>query len=366
MNDKTAALLACPLCHRSLRAERIRRRAGEVVSGTLVCEACALEFPIVLGRPLLVPPGVPQRWMTAMDEAVGWDGEPRNLERILAWLAEAGVEKAIRCVRAVERPSWHRVPNAAEGRVRAVSVSNQLLNRARYITSGRWFRTVRTNIRISDGVHPRSWALECPGDPVPDDPQERSLLDELVFQVRRLQPRRLLDIASGGGFCVSRLVAHLEELEIAIATDRALDDCIWVTQYKLDYLGAGDRAGAIAADVRSLPLHAEAFDVATCFYALFEIHGVTRMLDEVHRVLLPGGRFAMAQHCRCPLFGVPLPEGLPPGEFCRFLEAADLHHAGLDQFRARVWAAGFQIEAEYCREDAGETFVGVLRKGDRV
>jgi SAM-dependent methyltransferase len=54
----------------------------------------------------------------------------------------------------------------------------------------------------------------------------------------------------------------------------------------------------VQADASALPFKANAFDVVTCAYALYELKGSTRkiMLQEVVRALSPGGRFLAIEH----------------------------------------------------------------------
>ena len=111
----------------------------------------------------------------------------------------------------------------------AVTVTQKELNRARYHISGRWFQTKSTSIPVSDGIHLRSWALEFAKQPIPHDWDKRDVLEELIFQVIRIKPRKLLDVASGGGFGVSRTLANLPDFEVALSVDRAID-AIWIVQ----------------------------------------------------------------------------------------------------------------------------------------
>ncbi|MFQ6043561.1 MAG: Trm112 family protein, partial [Candidatus Poribacteria bacterium] len=233
MNPKIANILACPVCLHPLSLERVRHRLGQITSGNMVCENCSLEFPIVLGRPLLLPPGAPQIWMNAIDEAAGWRGETRKMPEVLVWLASVGVEEAMRRLGEKQEQTrcdfFHRTGH----RIPAVPVSQGLLNQARYRKYGRWFQA---SGRISDGFRPRSWVLEYPKQPIPQNPNERDSVEEVVFQAIRLQPRRLLDVASGGGFCISRTLAHLPDFEFAIATERDLK-ATWIIQYKFKHIG---------------------------------------------------------------------------------------------------------------------------------
>lgn len=365
MNELTLQVLACPTCRGRLDTDRIRRRQGKITSGQLVCEGCEVTFPIVLGTPLLAPPDTPQGFLSPMDEVLGWEGEPRDDKRIFAWIAHLGIDEAMRRSRAWAEQPQGAVPRGGCGPTPATVVSAKLRNKARYRLSGRYFQTVRTDIGISDGTHRRSWALDWPLTPMPDNAEDREMLDEVAFQVAQRRPRRLLDIASGGGFCVTRTLAHLPEFELAVATDRDQVDTVWVVQHKFAHLGLTERAEAIGADVRSLPLCSEAFDVATCAGGFYEIAAVTRMLREAYRVLRPSGHLILTGACReHRVLDHPYmyePYGLSLAEVCRFIEASDLHHLDMDQFHARVEVVGFQHVSLRLYDD-GEYFVAVLRK----
>ncbi len=54
----------------------------------------------------------------------------------------------------------------------------------------------------------------------------------------------------------------------------------------------------VAADAGNIPLKDNSFDVVTCSHAIYELTGETRRraLQEVNRVLRPGGRFCMMEH----------------------------------------------------------------------
>ncbi len=209
MNPNIVNILACPVCRRSLQLGKVRYRLGQITSGSILCEDCSLEFPIVLGRPLLLPPGVPQKWMPAFDEAVGWEGKSRNEKKALAWLADVGVDEAIRHVETSRMRRWQDASHQTRHRTQAVTVTQKELNRARYHISGHWFQTKSTRIPVSDGVHLRSEALEFPKHPIPHDLDERDAMEEIVFQIIRLRPpkasgcrfgRRVLRLANTGEF----------------------------------------------------------------------------------------------------------------------------------------------------------------------
>ena len=56
MREALLALLACPSCHGPLTCRRDEVSGDEIARGSLSCQACAREFPIVSGIPRFVPP----------------------------------------------------------------------------------------------------------------------------------------------------------------------------------------------------------------------------------------------------------------------------------------------------------------------
>jgi uncharacterized protein YbaR (Trm112 family) len=50
-------ILACPVCkHHPLELQIAKEDAKEVLSGTLICTACRLRYPIEDGIPNMLPP----------------------------------------------------------------------------------------------------------------------------------------------------------------------------------------------------------------------------------------------------------------------------------------------------------------------
>ncbi|MGD8208051.1 MAG: class I SAM-dependent methyltransferase [Thiohalocapsa sp.] len=60
-----------------------------------------------------------------------------------------------------------------------------------------------------------------------------------------------------------------------------------------------DGIAFVVADAACLPFRAESFDVVTCSHAMYELRPSVRdrVLREAQRVLRPGGRFLMMEHC---------------------------------------------------------------------
>lgn len=57
MDEDLMEILVCPVCKGKLRlAVDERAEDGEILSGTLRCDACAFDYPIEDGIPNLLPP----------------------------------------------------------------------------------------------------------------------------------------------------------------------------------------------------------------------------------------------------------------------------------------------------------------------
>ena len=59
MKKEFLDILCCPTCkHNLVLLDDERTSEGEIWSGTLHCEQCALDYPISDGIPSLLPPGL--------------------------------------------------------------------------------------------------------------------------------------------------------------------------------------------------------------------------------------------------------------------------------------------------------------------
>ena len=113
-------------------------------------------------------------------------------------------------------------------------------------------------------------------------------LEMLVAWGRALRPRRVLDVATGGGHTAlafagvaPRVVAY-DLTEPMLAAARAFVS------------GRGARSVAfVAGDVEALPFRAEAFDVVTCRIAAHHFANPARAVRQIASVLRPGGSFLL-------------------------------------------------------------------------
>ena len=96
----------------------------------------------------------------------------------------------------------------------------------------------------------------------------------------------------------------------------------------------------IRGDATALPFHAESFDAACCFAALHLFADPFAALDEIRRVLKPGGRIALMTSVRRELTLRPLKPVLERASGMRIFEGDEivtaLEQRGFDQIHRRL------------------------------
>lgn len=120
----------------------------------------------------------------------------------------------------------------------------------------------------------------------PDEP-----IQWIVSVVRRIKPRRILDIGTGGGFLLAEL-SSAKGHSTAIGIDRDYL-CLRVASSRIRLHGG--RAGVYGADAKKLPFLDASFDCITSNFAIWHMEGYKVVLDEIARVLKPGGSFVACE-----------------------------------------------------------------------
>jgi SAM-dependent methyltransferase len=281
------------MCGGRLKLSAGRVRSGRVLSGTLDCRDGPHRYPVVLGRPILVPAGVRDRWLSPVDEAMGLLDADTAVPLSLPRVREIGPERAVAAVRPAAEPE-RDAPWDATG-----LDTKRLRGRARYRFYGGWLQA-RSRMR----------RLLEPFDRLP--PRVRRWAEA----VADAGPRSVLDLASGGGSGVASILKTWPGGGLICATERDLR-CTWAVQRKARELGCSC-VEALGADVRRLPFPEASFEAVTSLAALQEIQGMSRLVREVRRVLAPGGSW-FALYREPETWGV-----LSDREYRRFAEAADM------------------------------------------
>ncbi|NLT07371.1 MAG: class I SAM-dependent methyltransferase [Solirubrobacterales bacterium] len=128
---------------------------------------------------------------------------------------------------------------------------------------------------------------------------------------------RVLDIGCGGGSGTARLAETARTVTGVDVSPARIAEAL---------AAHGSSARFLEGDMRRLPLDDDSFDVAVCFEALTHVAEVERVLDELRRVLRPGGTL---------LASAPNPAAYPPGNP---LQLAEIAPAALAETLSRRFA----------------------------
>lgn len=144
---------------------------------------------------------------------------------------------------------------------------------------------------------------------------------------------RLLDVGSGiGGTSRMAAMSGAEVTGIDLSSDFV------ETATKLtDLVGLGDRAHFVQTPGESLPLDDGSYDAAIMVHVGMNIPDKQAVFAEVHRVLVPGGRFAVYEQMRTGDGDLPYPLPWAEDERSSFVESAE-------DYTRQLEAAGFTVE----------------------
>jgi MPBQ/MSBQ methyltransferase len=149
---------------------------------------------------------------------------------------------------------------------------------------------------------------------------------------------RLLDVGCGIGGA-SRMAA------MAGATVTGIDltpEFVETARTLSDRVGLGDRTEFLATAGESTSLHDGAFDAAVMIHVGMNVPDKSAVFAEVHRVLRPGGRFAIYEQVRTGEGRLPYPLPWAEDERSSFVET-------VADYRAHLETAGFVVEDEVDR-----------------
>lgn len=104
-----------------------------------------------------------------------------------------------------------------------------------------------------------------------------------------------------------------------------------------DRVGLGERTEFLATAGESTPLAEGSYDAAVMVHVGMNIPNKTAVFAEVHRLLRPGGRFALYEQVRTGEGALPYPLPWAEDERSSFVETAA-------DYRAHLEAAGFEVE----------------------
>ncbi len=112
-----------------------------------------------------------------------------------------------------------------------------------------------------------------------------------LAQLELLPGESVLDVGCGSGFLTAEMATAVGERGVVIAVDKS-DDMVAATQERCDGMG---QVAAHTADVTALPMTDASFTAVTCTQVLLYVDQVEKALNEMMRVLKPGGRLAVLE-----------------------------------------------------------------------
>lgn len=144
----------------------------------------------------------------------------------------------------------------------------------------------------------------------------------VTARIKKWQPARLLDVASGTGDLALEIQSQCPQCEV-IASDFCAE--------MLVHAASRGIAQTVVADALELPFPDQEFDVVTVAFGLRNMADYPGGLREMHRVLKPGGRLVILDFS--------LPNGIMRGPYRWYLHNVLPHLAG--------WLTGQQDAYEY-------------------
>lgn len=123
--------------------------------------------------------------------------------------------------------------------------------------------------------------------------KQHQALPEWVFaELQMKDDARVLDVGCGGGANIARI---LERCPNGVVTGQDRSQLALDMTHELNYRAVVDKkCFIIGGNVNQLPCAKERFDVVTAFETTYFWHLLDEGLEEIHRVLKPGGMCVIA------------------------------------------------------------------------
>lgn len=152
--------------------------------------------------------------------------------------------------------------------------------------------------------------------------------------LRRLGPadRRVLDVGCGTGVFAARVLEQFPDSQVwGLDLSEGM-----LARARARLRPAGDRAHLVQGDSEHLPFPDNSFDVVTCSHSFHHYPHQAKVVEEMHRVLTPGGKLIIIDGDRDRLWGRFLFDGIVT------MIEGDVKHLPGKMFRRLFQAMGFQ------------------------
>ncbi len=249
--------IRCPMCHGPFLARSSSLHRGRVSHARLLCKSCEYRGEIRARIPVLMPPGVQALWIPPIERGLG----PVSRRRITAMNGE---ETLLRLLDSTPvSPSTDQSP-----------VPPYLFRKALMAGTERWFRR---HIGVEEE----------------DRPFQMDLVHFLMARMVSLKVRRVLEAASAYGRFTEHLIRSRPSGGISMVCD--LDYVrVKVTERRIQRLALPNPLLPIVADLRALPVPDAHLDGVISFFGLDSVERIDGVLNEMIRVVHPGGSILVA------------------------------------------------------------------------
>ena len=179
----------------------------------------------------------------------------------------------------------------------------------------------------------------------------RQASDEFLGQLGLTTDQRVLDVGCGLGgsarFAATRYGCHITGIDLT-------EEYVATGQVMCDWVGLGDQVSLRQGSALAMPFEAHAFDGAYMLHVGMNIDDKHQLCAEVHRVLRPGGCFAIYDVMRTGEgeLAYPVPWAATPA-------TSAVHSA--DDYRVALRDTEFAITAERNRRDFAVEFFEKLK-----
>ncbi len=165
--------------------------------------------------------------------------------------------------------------------------------------------------------------------------------DVIISRIIALAPRRVLEIGTGSSRFAVNLAKWRPPGSLTIGVDIDFES-LKILEGRLRRAMVLDRFVPVAADARCLPFPSRHFDAVVSYNGLSEVEGIDAALNEIQRVMRPGGKLL----CVAPLNGTNLsiPENSSDLMLRMLREKLHIHH-GASDLAHRLKIKGFIIES---------------------
>jgi demethylmenaquinone methyltransferase/2-methoxy-6-polyprenyl-1,4-benzoquinol methylase len=114
----------------------------------------------------------------------------------------------------------------------------------------------------------------------------------LINAVLALKPQRILDVATGTGDLAIALAQQSDAQVTGLDLSSGMLD---VGKNKVKHHGLRDRVDMVLGDSESLPFDSNDFDAVTVAFGVRNFESLSKGIQEIHRVLKPGGTLAVLE-----------------------------------------------------------------------